>query len=461
MWLGNLCLTVKRQKTMKKIFNLILAALVIIGAASCTKNEEVAYQGGESLSFYAEIVNGDTRAEIVKGDGNTWNTIWEKGDKVSVTYSENTYTFTYDGEKFTCTADGVTSLSGKTVTIEPVANLNSKAGKKGWSFNTAMVTFTEGMTVELEPNTSFFRYTYSGDEDITFTVTAADKEVFVVDSDVTDTVTISDVCGENFVAFWTNNSGNPLNATLSYSIGGVKCKEKKNIALYPGKVYNLGILTPESDVWGTAGTHNTWAASTPEKVYDGGTYLVAYNLAGDTQLKFVKIGASNNGWDGAVGGASTTATVADVWSDAGGNDITLPAEGTYDVYFLPTFKYCVVKAGTAPEEFVAPTYDLYLKPNSNWLQGNARFAAYFFNGTGNIWADLTAVENGIYAVNLPTGYVNGDNVIFCRMNPGNANNGWENDKKWNQTGDLVIPTDGKNLYTINDGSWDAGSWSTK
>ena len=74
---------------------------------------------------------------------------------------------------------------------------------------------------------------------------------------------------------------------------------------------------------------------------------------------------------------------------------------------------------------------------------------------------MTAVENGIYAVNLPTGYVNGDNVIFCRMNPGNANNGWENDKKWNQTGDLVIPTDGKNLYTINDGSWDAGSWSTK
>ena len=86
---------------MKKIFNLILAALVIIGAASCTKNEEVAYQGGEGLSFYAEIVNGDTRACIEKdGETTTWNTIWEKGDKVSVTYSENTYTFTYDGEKF-------------------------------------------------------------------------------------------------------------------------------------------------------------------------------------------------------------------------------------------------------------------------------------------------------------------------------------------------------------------------
>ena len=219
-------------------------------------------------------------------------------------------------------------------------------------------------------------------------------------------------------------------------------------------------MTPESDVWGTAGTHNTWAASTPEKVYDGGTYLVAYNLAGGTQLKFVKIGAGNSGWDGAIGGKPVgTATEAGVWTDVSDNNITLPAEGTYDVYLLPTFKYCVVKAGTAPEEFVAPTYDLYLKPNSNWLQGNARFAAYFFNGTGNIWADLTIAESGIYGVSFPTGFTYGDKVIFCRMNPGAAENNWDN--KWNQTSNLTIPTDGKNLYTINNGSWDAGSWSTK
>ena len=50
-------------------------------------------------------------------------------------------------------------------------------------------------------------------------------------------------------------------------------------------------------------------------------------------------------------------------------------------------------------------------------------------------------------------------VIFCRMN-GNADaNDWGN--KWNQTGDLAIPTDGTNLYTINNGSWDTGTWSTK
>ena len=88
---------------MKKIFNLILAALVIIGAASCTKNEEVAYQGGEGLSFYAEIVNGDTRAYIDDTDGDkVWNTIWDEGDAVYVgADNADPYVFTYANGKFT------------------------------------------------------------------------------------------------------------------------------------------------------------------------------------------------------------------------------------------------------------------------------------------------------------------------------------------------------------------------
>jgi hypothetical protein len=44
------------------------------------------------------------------------------------------------------------------------------------------------------------------------------------------------------------------------------------------------------------------------------------------------------------------------------------------------------------------------------------------------------------------------------MNPSATANDWSN--KWNQTGDLTIPDD-KNLYTIKDGSWDAGTWSVK
>lgn len=101
---------------------------------------------------------------------------------------------------------------------------------------------------------------------------------------------------------------------------------------------------------------------------------------------------------------------------------------------------------------------LYLTPNSNWKKDNARFAAYFF-GNGDKWVSMTdSDKDGIYEVEIPTGY---PNVIFCRMNPSASANNWNN--KWNQTGDLVIPTDGTNHYTVKDGTWDkgGGTWSIK
>ena len=102
---------------------------------------------------------------------------------------------------------------------------------------------------------------------------------------------------------------------------------------------------------------------------------------------------------------------------------------------------------------------LYLTPNANWKQNNARFAAYFFDN-GETWVGMTKVagETDLYEVTIPTDKKY-PKVIFCRMNPGAAANDWNN--KWNQTADLVIPTDGKNHYTVKDGTWDngGGTWS--
>lgn len=104
---------------------------------------------------------------------------------------------------------------------------------------------------------------------------------------------------------------------------------------------------------------------------------------------------------------------------------------------------------------------LYLKPNSNWTQANARFAAYFF-GDGETWLDMTGPDgDGLYEVVVPTDK-DYTGLIFCRMNPDTKENKWDN--KWNQTANLTIPTDGKNLYTVKDGWWDASDdnqWSTK
>ena len=100
----------------------------------------------------------------------------------------------------------------------------------------------------------------------------------------------------------------------------------------------------------------------------------------------------------------------------------------------------------------APT-TLYVKPNANWLQGNARFAAYFF-GAGEKWVDCTDADgDGVYEVVLPSGGYT--HIIFCRMNGGAAANNWNN--KWNQTSDLPLPKDdSKPLYVVAENTWDKG-----
>lgn len=104
-------------------------------------------------------------------------------------------------------------------------------------------------------------------------------------------------------------------------------------------------------------------------------------------------------------------------------------------------------------------YKLYLKPNDNWKVDNARFAVYLF-GNGDKWINMTDADgDGIYEVTIPADKWY-KNVIFCRMNPSASANNWNN--KWNQTGDLVIPTDGNNHYTVKEGTWgEAGTWSKK
>ena len=160
----------------------------------------------------------------------------------------------------------------------------------------------------------------------------------------------------------------------------------------------------------------------------------------------------------------------------GGGNIAIVEAGTYDVYFdQANLKLYVVTAGTdyttAPLQTVngkepeasepeVTENVVYLKPNSNWAMDNARFAAYFWNDGGNTW--VSAVDNdadGIYEIYIPTGY--GTNIIFCRMNPSTTANNWTN--KWDQTIDLTIPTDGKNLFTVKDGDWNnaSGTWSVK
>ena len=219
----------KEQKKMKKFWNLMLAALVIIGAAACTENYD-GVEKAEGFSFYAEVVNG-TRATIEK-DGSEWKTVWNGGEELIV---NGTYTFTCTDAatgKFTCYDADAANLAGTAVTITTNGKHNSYEGQNAF-YTTASVENFGTDKVELQALTSFFRFNYSGESDLTLTLTEA---VFKSDANTNvSSITVKPSAEEQFVAFWP--TGNEV--TFSYSINGIECKSATK-AFKAGMVYNMG-----------------------------------------------------------------------------------------------------------------------------------------------------------------------------------------------------------------------------
>lgn len=257
----------KMSKEMKKFWNLMLAVLVMLGAAACTETDESVDAGQKAgVSFYATFGDDDTRAYIDDADGDKkWTTIWESGDTLSVTNTADNSSYTFvctDAAtgKFTCEDSAAANLVGKSVTISSDSNTHprdSRLGKKALYVLTTGVTFTQDATIQLTSQTSFLRYTYAGEGDVTLKLElqASDgSEIYAfIDNNVetkeTNEITFSGIKGENFVPFWcgVNSTEVERNATLSYSIDGVKVKEATINGIGCGKVYNLGTLTePEN-----------------------------------------------------------------------------------------------------------------------------------------------------------------------------------------------------------------------
>ena len=101
---------------------------------------------------------------------------------------------------------------------------------------------------------------------------------------------------------------------------------------------------------------------------------------------------------------------------------------------------------------------IYLYPNDNWSSSDPRFAVYLF-GNGEGWANMeqeggSSATKGrcIYRYKLNSKF---PNLIFCRMNPDNATNGWST--RWNQSEDINSAVNyGGQVYVVKQGSWDAG-----
>ncbi len=222
-----------------------------------------------------------------------------------------------------------------------------------------------------------------------------------------------------------------------------------------------------------------WSADVPLVTTENPELLVAKNISFNAGEGF-KIRTAGT-WDELnIGANAINYAEANkyftVVNDGNSGNINVCVAGTYDIYFNQgAMIVYLMTTGTdytaateqttngaepEPEEPEVTENVIYFSTGSVSVSAT-RFAAYFWeDSTGtNTWASMTdADSDGIYEVNIPVGY--GTNVIFCAMK--GTSNSWGN--KENQTHDLLIPTDGKNLFTL--GSWkevDGGSgvWSVK
>ena len=369
---------------MKKFWSLMLVALVMLGAAACTEHNDSVDVSKESLSFYAEITNDATRADLEYDDVNkVWNTVWEGNETILVIhYNENgnilgEYPFTNsvdEPNKFTCNADGVSAIKGGWVMLSYTPHFFSDLGKKGVYSEHVEFEFDPSQPIKMEALNSYLRYTYNGSGKVTLSLKSEDDAFLFYTQNTRDnyysTYTERSETGENWVSFLRMQYVEEF--VLSYSIDGVECKEK-TINFKPGTIYNLGELTMpyETSAYSVVGTNNGWeAGKTP--MYLVGDYAVAYGVefaGADSKFKIL----GNDKWLGAASLALNTWT--NLSTDAG--DIAIAA-GTYDIYFSEArTMLCVVEAGATVPELA----------EIEWaLAGN-------FNNWGNTTMSQTEVAN--------------------------------------------------------------------
>ena len=98
---------------------------------------------------------------------------------------------------------------------------------------------------------------------------------------------------------------------------------------------------------------------------------------------------------------------------------------------------------------------VYLAPGP-WAVDGARFAARWWNDSGEAWLDMTDSDgDGVYECVQPEGMTL---VIFCRLNGSTTENNWDN--TWNQSADLEFSASAGNCYTVTGWNKGDGSWGT-
>ena len=353
-------------------------------------------------------------------------TITLSGTATPPTY---TVTFNANGHGTAPAAQTVTQGSKATQPAAPTATGYTFGGwyreagcTNAFDFNTAI---NADITLYAKWTINQYTLTYSAGEGGSVTGPHESGTKYDYNTSITLTATPE---GENAFAQWVDEDGIKVSTINPYTFKLTGNTTLKAEFSKPTTVY----LKPSS-AWKEHNAHfaiyawgktNSWVEMAA--VDCEGDYYKANVPAGFSDFAFVRLRpAGADGYSSTNGGHNWD----NKWDQTGNLSVQANGKNMYDIDDK-TVSY------------------IHLKPNNNWKSAEARFAAYFFNNTGNKWVNLT-LNGDVYTCKKPAGYTS---VIFCRMRPGTSN-GWEDDQCWNKTKDLTILNDGSNCFSINQDDW--------
>lgn len=298
---------------MKKIFYILTAAVVALGAMACENEglENVAPEAnGEGLTITATV------SRVAWSEENLVPTAWEPTDVITIEGYDFTTT---DGTNFTCNDAGVYDLCDGQPHVATTP-FDSTKGLKGVSLKAEGVITVEGTSLTFTPASALL--TFTAESAITIEATTG-----LFSGDVTE---LEFAAGKHYVAV------NPTTATLQGAIGklkegsytAVKATEGNFVA---GQVYNLGTLAAQSE-WEVSDGTRFYCTTTEDLFVAKNVKLAANNFC------LHKVGAE---WQtgekyGLVNaGTKSENTAIGVYPAGWSNDITIANAATtaHDIYF--------------------------------------------------------------------------------------------------------------------------------
>lgn len=239
---------------------------------------------------------------------------------------------------------------------------------------------------------------------------------------------------------------------------GKKCTKEssKEYTLRRNQILDLGTLTATAPVvqgsgWFLPGGHNGWDTSANELFEEGDYYVVKNITPAADGFKFF----GNNTWKGISGSTITVNT----WTSIGGaNNIKVSTLKAYDIYITKDALQCYITetGSVAPSAPESPYKVIYLDVTKNWSDGNAKFDAWIWGG-GDQWVDFTQIGTSkIYKVEVPKATTG---IKVMRRGPSQTSHSWDDNQKWNTTGDITLGANNKITITGWNNSYTLGTYT--